>query len=74
MRPEFSAAQKQMTKAEHIEYWKESAERNWPGVGKMFESELHLESLFWANLKIEKLIKAHWVKDNESNHHTTGHF
>lgn len=27
-----------------------------------------MPALFWAHLMLEKLFKAHWVKDNESNH------
>lgn len=57
-----------MTKQEHIEYWKVSAERDWEVVNSLFLSGQYLYSLFFAHLTLEKLLKGHWVKDNEGNH------
>ncbi len=33
----------------------------------MVKAKAYLHSLFFAQLVLEKLCKAHWVKDNESN-------
>lgn len=57
-----------MTKQEHINYWVESAERDWHTVQSMFKTKEYVPALFWTHLVLEKLLKAHWVKDNESNH------
>lgn len=34
----------------------------------MLKTREYVPALFWSHLLLEKLIKAHWVKDNESNH------
>lgn len=34
----------------------------------MFKSKHYVHALFWSHLVLEKLCKAHWVKDNEGNH------
>ena len=57
-----------MTKADHIAYWKETAESNWLAAQDLFQTRKHLECLFLAHLTIEKLSKAHWVKDNAGDH------
>ncbi len=56
-----------MTKAEHVAYWMETADRNWRALHHMAQAGDNLEALFWAHLCIEKLSKALWVKANESN-------
>ncbi len=56
-----------MTKQEHIDYWVKTSEKDWKAVMDLFKSKNYLQSLFWAHLVIEKLVKAHWVKDNEGN-------
>src|ERR1700733_13857625 len=33
----------------------------------MYKSKAYLHALFFAHLVLEKLCKAHWVKDNEGN-------
>ena len=33
----------------------------------MYSTKNYVHSLFWAHLVLEKLLKAHWVKDNEGN-------
>ena len=57
-----------MTKQEHIEYWKNTAARDWITVQHLFKSKDYVPALFFAHLVLEKLCKAHWVKDNKSNH------
>jgi len=56
-----------MTKDEHIQYWKTTAERDWVAVQNMYKTKDYLHSLFFAHLVLEKLCKAHWVKQNTSN-------
>jgi HEPN domain-containing protein len=56
-----------LTKEEHIKYWVETAKRDWQAIQKMYKSKVYLHALFFAHLVLEKLCKAHWVKDNVSN-------
>lgn len=56
-----------MDKKEHISYWLVSAERDWKRTTLMFRNSDYVFALFLAHLCLEKLIKAHWVKDNEAN-------
>ena len=56
-----------MTKDEHITYWVKTAEKDWEAIQSMFQAKSYLHSLFFAHLVLEKLCKAHWVKDNEGN-------
>ena len=51
-------------KQAHIDYWKREAERNWGTALYLKEGKQNLIALFLFHLTIEKLIKAHWVKDN----------
>ncbi len=57
-----------MTKQEHIEYWKLAADKDWAVVLNLFEKANYPHALFFAHLVLEKLLKAHVVKDNESDH------
>jgi HEPN domain-containing protein len=57
-----------LTKEEHIDYWKETAKRDWKTVQNMYKSKDFVPSLFFAHLVLEKLLKAYWVKDNVQNH------
>ncbi len=56
-----------MTKQEHIQYWILTAEKDWDVVNLLYKEGNYLYSLFFAHLTLEKLLKAHWVKDNEEN-------
>ena len=51
---------------EHIDYWVETSNDDYEVSLLLFESKKYLHSLFLAHLSIEKLIKAHWVKDNNN--------
>ncbi|MDX2247312.1 MAG: HEPN domain-containing protein [Bacteroidia bacterium] len=53
-----------MTTNDYINYWKTAAARDWSAVQALFASENYLQALFFAHLVIEKLLKAHWIKDN----------
>ena len=57
-----------MTKKEYIEYWKNTANKDWIAVQNMFNSKDYVWALFASHLVLEKLCKAHWVKDNIGNH------
>jgi HEPN domain-containing protein len=57
-----------MNKLQHIEYWKDTAAKDWTAVQHMFKSKDYVHALFFAHLVLEKLLKAHWVKDNKGNH------
>jgi HEPN domain-containing protein len=56
-----------MTKEQHINYWINTAEDDWESVELLFVGKKYLQSLFWAHLVLEKLAKAHWVKNNDGN-------
>jgi len=56
-----------MTKQEHIAYWVDSAAKNWKAVPPLFKAKCYVEALFWTHLVLEKLLKAHWIKDNAGN-------
>lgn len=59
---------KALTKQDHINYWLETAKRDWRTIRSMLKTREYVPALFWAHLMLEKLFKAHWVKDNEGNH------
>lgn len=57
-----------MTKSDYIQFWKLSAEKDWEVVQNLFEKKNFPQALFFAHLVLEKLVKAHWVKDNEADY------
>ncbi|MBO0358361.1 HEPN domain-containing protein [Hymenobacter sp. BT186] len=57
-----------MTKQEHVDYWKETAEQDWSSAQVLFGAGNYLNSLFLAHLVIEKLSKALWVQDNTDDY------
>jgi HEPN domain-containing protein len=56
-----------MNKPEHIAYWKTTAARDWKFVQQILKTKNYAYALFFAHLVLEKLCKAHWIKDNKSN-------
>ncbi len=56
-----------LTKQEHIAYWKREAERNWETALYLQKGRQYVMALFMLHLVLEKLLKAHWVKDNIDN-------
>jgi len=62
-----------MTKQEHIQYWILTAEKDWEVVNALFRDGNYLYSLYFAHLTMEKLLKAHWVKDNNDNYPVRTH-
>ncbi|WP_410780084.1 HEPN domain-containing protein [Hymenobacter sp. 5516J-16] len=57
-----------MTKQDHVNYWKETAEQDWSSAQALLVAGNYLNSLFFAHLVIEKLSKALWVQENVSDH------
>ncbi len=56
-----------MTKIDYINYWKVTAQEDWEVTQILFEKKKYLQALFFGHLVLEKLLKAHWVKDNTSD-------
>ena len=56
-----------MSKEEHIAYWKETAETDWDTAVYLYNGAKFHMALFMFHLVLEKLMKAHWVKDNINN-------
>jgi len=56
-----------MTKQQYIDYWINTSENDWVTVEALFESKRYSHCLFWAHLVLEKIAKAHWVKNHEEN-------
>ena len=48
-----------MTKAEHIDFWRDDAADDWADVQRSVQGGAHVHGLFFAHLVIEKLSKAH---------------
>jgi len=57
-----------MDKNEHIRYWRNSSALDWKRTTLLFGNRDYVFALFVAHLSLEKLIKAHWVKDNKPNY------
>ena len=57
-----------MTKKEFIKYWVDSAEKDWVASDVLYKGKSYVHALFFVHLTLEKLCKAHWVKDHISNH------
>jgi len=56
-----------LTKKDHIQYWVDTAKKDWIAVKRMLECRTYVHALFFMHLVLEKLLKAHWVKDNIGN-------
>ena len=54
----------EMNKQDHIDYWRRTADSDWTAAETLFDKGHYLQCLFFAHLVLEKLLKAHWVKDN----------
>ncbi|MDP1623324.1 MAG: HEPN domain-containing protein [Bacteroidales bacterium] len=57
-----------MNKLDHIQYWLISAGKDWEVVQDLFRSSQYIYALFFSHLTLEKLLKGHWVKDNDGNY------
>ena len=56
-----------MTKAEHVAFWCNDAADDWADVQRSLQGGAYVHGLFFAHLVIEKISKAHWIKDNPDN-------
>ncbi len=56
-----------MTIDKQIKYWINAAENDLPVIESLFKGGHYLWCLFIGHLILEKIIKAHYVKDNEQN-------
>lgn len=51
---------------EHIEYWTKASDDDYEVCLLLLDFSKYLHALFLAHLSIEKLVKAHWVMDNNN--------
>ena len=51
---------------EHIDYWLQSSNDDFEVFVVLLNSGKYLHAMFIAHLSLEKLLKAHWVKDNHN--------
>src|SRR3989339_377220 len=56
-----------MTKQEHIDYWLSSSNADLGSAQSILKTGKFIWSLFVAQLSLEKLLKAFWIRDNQSN-------
>jgi len=56
-----------MEKKEIVQYWLQSAIRDWEVARDLVKTERYMHALFFAHLVVEKLLKAHWVNEHEEN-------
>lgn len=56
-----------MTKQEHIDFWKNNSDENYHTAIYNLNGKQYVFTLFLFHLTIEKLLKAHWIKDNIIN-------
>jgi len=54
-------------KEENITYWEATAKDDLEAIDYLFEGKKYVQALFFAHLSLEKILKAHFVKDNEEN-------
>lgn len=52
-----------MQKKDHIDFWVQTALRDWEVANDLNQSGKFMYCLFFAHLTVEKLLKAHWLKD-----------
>ncbi|MEK6782477.1 MAG: HEPN domain-containing protein [Bacteroidota bacterium] len=53
-----------MGKQEQIQHWVNTSKIDWETAEDLLKLKRFMHSLFFFHLVIEKLLKAHWVKDN----------
>ena len=56
-----------MTKEEIVKYWIDGAEEDFKTMNHLYGSKDYSWTLFMGHLVIEKLLKAHYVKENDTN-------
>jgi len=53
-----------LTKDEHINYWVKTAGNDIEAMQDIFNAGRYDWALFVGHLALEKILKAHWVKNN----------
>jgi HEPN domain-containing protein len=56
-----------MTKQDHIAYWKNSSAEDLDTALYNYNGKRNVPALFFLHLSVEKMLKAIWVQDNQSN-------
>ena len=54
-------------KEKQVAYWLSTAVDDLESITILFEGKKYVQALFFAHLALEKILKAHWVKNNEQN-------
>lgn len=57
-----------MTKEDYVNYWITTAKQDWKRAELLLKIKDYSFALFCSHLSIEKLAKAIWVKEHESNY------
>ena len=57
-----------LDKEDYINYWITTSAGDWKAVQQLFKGKNYIQSLFFAHLVLEKIIKAYWVRDNNTDH------
>ena len=56
-----------MNKQEHINYWITTAAKDEEVMTYLSDGKKYVQALFFGHLFLEKILKALWVKNNDSN-------
>lgn len=56
-----------MNKNDYIKYWLKTSEEDLDSMQSVFSADKFDWTLFIGHLSIEKILKALWIKNNESN-------
>lgn len=56
-----------MTKEQHVDYWKKSAEVDYDTIYALFKEKRFVHALFFCHLFLEKILKCAWVHSNLEN-------
>ncbi|MBL7795786.1 MAG: HEPN domain-containing protein [Saprospiraceae bacterium] len=54
-------------KIRQIKYWQATADDDLEAIDLLFQGGKYVQSLFFAHLALEKILKAHWIKNNPQN-------
>lgn len=55
-----------METADYIRHWVTGAERDWRAAEVLLQADSFPQGLFFAHLTIEKLAKAHWIREHQN--------
>lgn len=56
-----------MEKQDHIKYWIDISEKDWKRAELFLKEKDYVFALFCLHMSMEKLIKAVWVRENNTN-------